>query len=65
MISPEEGRRALQMGDRYILQPDLATWGYKPPTMGRRLPDGFKYRSDSNEQWYTREQIKAILETDI
>jgi UDP-N-acetylglucosamine 4,6-dehydratase/5-epimerase len=65
MISPEEGRRALQMGDRYILQPDLATWGYKPPEGGRPVPDGFKYRSDTNEEWFTREEITAILETDI
>ena len=27
MISPEEGRRTLRIGDRYVLQPDLASWG--------------------------------------
>ena len=64
MISPEEGRRALQMGNRYVLQPDLATWGYTPPSDGQLLPDGFMYRSDSNDEWFTGEEIKAILETD-
>jgi UDP-N-acetylglucosamine 4,6-dehydratase (inverting) len=64
MISPEEGRRALQTGDRYVLQPDLATWGYTPP-VGDPIPDGFSYRSDTNEQWYTREDIAAVLESVI
>ena len=37
MISPEEGRRAVvvQDGKYFVLQPDLATWGYQPPA-GRR-----------------------------
>lgn len=64
MISPEEGRRALQMGGRYVLQPDLATWGYTPPT-GDPIPAGFAYRSDSNDQWYTRADIETFLEQDL
>ena len=56
MISPEEGRRALRLGDRYFVQPDLGTWGYRPPETASRCTDGFSYRSDSNDQWYTRER---------
>lgn len=41
MISPEEGRRALRLGDRYVLQPDLATWGYQSPTGGVPVAEGF------------------------
>ena len=50
MISPEEGRRALPLGDRYVVQPDLATWGYEPPGRRRaragrlRLPLGHQRR---------------------
>jgi UDP-N-acetylglucosamine 4,6-dehydratase/5-epimerase len=61
MISPEEGRRALRLGDRYLIQPDLATWGYQPPPEGEPVPDGFFYRSDSNQEWHTREDIEKIL----
>ena len=62
MISPEEGRRALRHGDRYIVQPDLATWGYSPPEDSVAIEHGFFYRSDSNDQWYTRDDIAKILE---
>lgn len=63
MISPEEGRRAMHHGDRFILQPDLATWGYTPPEDAEPVPAGFAYRSDDNDKWYTREHITRILES--
>jgi UDP-N-acetylglucosamine 4,6-dehydratase len=61
MISPEEGRRALQVGDRYLIQPDMGTWGYKPPDHTEPVPNGFFYRSDSNDQWFSRDDITEIL----
>ena len=39
MISAEEGRRALLIGDRYVLQPDLASWGYTAPKGGEAVPE--------------------------
>lgn len=64
MISPEEGRRALSVGNRYVLQPDLASWGYLPPAEARPVPDGFHFASDTNELWYSIEEIRKILESD-
>ncbi|GAA3147845.1 UDP-N-acetylglucosamine 4,6-dehydratase (inverting) [Kribbella aluminosa] len=64
MISPEEGRRALSLGNRFVLQPDLATWGYRPPADGNPVPGGFHYASDTNDQWYSIEEIRKILESD-
>jgi UDP-N-acetylglucosamine 4,6-dehydratase (inverting) len=64
MISPEEGRRALAIGNRFVLQPDLASWGYQPPADGIPVPDGFHYASDTNDQWYSIDEIRKILESD-
>jgi UDP-N-acetylglucosamine 4,6-dehydratase/5-epimerase len=63
MISPEEGRRALALpgGQYFMIQPDLATWGYAPPEGTSPVPSGFAYRSDANDQWYTRDDIAAII----
>jgi UDP-N-acetylglucosamine 4,6-dehydratase/5-epimerase len=63
MISAEEGRRALRHDDRYIIQPDLASWGYVPPTDSEPVPSGFHYRSDTNDQWYDADQIAQVLKT--
>jgi UDP-N-acetylglucosamine 4,6-dehydratase (inverting) len=65
MISAEEGRRALRVGDRYVLQPDLASWGYQAPANAEPVAAGFHYTSDTNEQWFTPAEITKILETDV
>ena len=65
MISAEEGRRALRVGDRYVLQPDLASWGYQPPANAEPVAAGFHYTSDTNEQWFTPQEITKLLETDV
>ncbi|WP_328525357.1 UDP-N-acetylglucosamine 4,6-dehydratase (inverting) [Kribbella sp. NBC_00359] len=65
MISPEEGRRALALGHRFVLQPDLASWGYLPPADGIPVADGFHYASDTNDLWYSIDEIRKILESDV
>lgn len=67
MISPEEGRRAVEIqdGKYFIIQPDLATWGYEPPADATPVAPGFFFRSDGNEEWYTQEQIAQIIEDGI
>ncbi|WP_328332658.1 UDP-N-acetylglucosamine 4,6-dehydratase (inverting) [Kribbella sp. NBC_00382] len=61
MISPEEGRRALSLGNRFVLQPDLASWGYVAPAEGTPVAEGFHYASDTNDQWYSIDEIRKIL----
>jgi UDP-N-acetylglucosamine 4,6-dehydratase len=65
MISPDEGRRALRLEDRFLVQPDLGSWGWVPPVEGAPVDDGFVYRSDSNDQWFTRERIAEIVASGI
>lgn len=63
MISPEEGRRAvsIQDGKYFVIQPDMASWGYSAPADAVPVPDGFAYRSDQNDTWYTQEEIAALV----
>jgi UDP-N-acetylglucosamine 4,6-dehydratase len=61
MISAEEGRRALRLGDRYVLQPTIATWGYKPPEHGESMPEGFSYRSDNNDLWLSIDDMRDLI----
>jgi FlaA1/EpsC-like NDP-sugar epimerase len=67
MISPEEGRRAVTVSDGkyFIIQPDLASWGYQVPAGSVPVPEGFAYRSDSNDQWYSQQEIAEIIEAGI
>ncbi|HEX4814855.1 MAG TPA: UDP-N-acetylglucosamine 4,6-dehydratase (inverting) [Nonomuraea sp.] len=61
MIGPDDGRRTLRLDDRYILQPTIATWGYAPPKTGELLPEGFAYRSDTNDQWLSVDDLRRMV----
>ena len=67
MISPEEGRRAVMVmdGKYFILEPELATWGYEPRADGVPVPEGFRCASDANDLWYDADDIRKILETEV
>lgn len=62
MISLDDARRTLRIGDRYVVLPTIANWGFVPPA-GEPLPEGFAYQSDSNDMWLDAEAIRAVLDT--
>ena len=61
MISSEDARRTLRRGDRYVVMPTLAEWGYTNTT-GDAVAEGFSYTSDTNDQWLSVEDLRALLE---
>ena len=62
MISLDDSRRTLRLGDRYVVLPTIANWGFTPPE-GDTLPEGFAYQSDSNEQWLGVDELRGVLES--
>ena len=60
MISEDDSRRTLLIGDRFVVNPVLAEWGYKVPT-GKKFPEGRAYRSDTNDLWMSIEDIKDMF----
>lgn len=65
MIALDDARRTLQLGDRYVVTPHLAGWGYSPPETGRPVSDAFCYQSNTNDEWLTVEEIRALLSNDV
>ncbi|TNE66502.1 MAG: UDP-N-acetylglucosamine 4,6-dehydratase (inverting) [Alphaproteobacteria bacterium] len=65
MITEHSASHTLDMGDRYVIDPEWSFWdrrdhvedGY--PTM----PEGFEYTSDKNDTWLTVEDLRAVLAT--
>lgn len=60
MISPEDARRTFAQPTRYIVPPTLAEWGFIDP-VGEIVPDGFSYSSNTNDQWLSVEDIRALM----
>jgi UDP-N-acetylglucosamine 4,6-dehydratase len=61
MIALDDSRRTVRLADRYVVQPTIATWGYTPPADGRPVPEGFSYRSDTNDLWLSVEDLRRLV----
>jgi UDP-N-acetylglucosamine 4,6-dehydratase len=61
MISPDDARRTVLIGDRYLVEPAHADWGFQSPISGTRVEEGFVYRSDTNDQWLTADEIRELV----
>lgn len=62
LIHEDEARAAIELDDMYVVQPSTELWfGHNWQGRGKPLPDGFRYASDTNPEWLTLEQIKAII----
>jgi len=62
MIAPDDSRRTLRLGDRYVIMPYVAGWGYEPPADGKPVEDGWAYRSDNNDLWLSVEELRDLAE---
>jgi UDP-N-acetylglucosamine 4,6-dehydratase len=60
MISADDSRRTVIAGDRYIVTPVVAEWGYSEPK-GERMPEGLAYQSNTNDLWMSEEEIRNFI----
>ena len=60
MISADDSRRTIVLGDRFIVMPVVAEWGYEPP-LGVAMQEGLAYRSDTNDAWMTKDDIRNFI----
>lgn len=63
MISEDDSRRTLLLDNRYVVLPTIADWGDFVVPAGDPLPDGFAYRSNTNDLWLSAADIQKLLET--
>jgi len=60
MISVDDSRRTISLGDRYVVNPVTADWGYSIP-LGVPMAEGTAYRSDTNTEWMSEENIREYI----
>ena len=57
LLSEDEARHAVEMDDCYVIAPMHPWWKNQPIPLGAPLPEGFRYASDTNDQWLTGDQL--------
>lgn len=63
MISADDSYRTIHQPERYVVKPTVQEWWFKEPA-GTPVEPGFTYRSDTNDLWMTKEDMRAILAED-
>jgi len=62
LLSEDEARNAVETDGMYVIQPSHPWWKRANWVHGRPLPQGFRYTSDSNQQWLSQEQLQELIE---
>lgn len=62
LISDDESRHTLELDDMFVVEPPGALWfGHGWEKDGRRLAEGYRYASDTNEAWMTVEELRSLI----
>lgn len=61
LLTEEEARHAKEFDKYFVIEPEFPFWKKDNFKNGNLLPKGFKYTSDTNKEWITKEQMKKIL----
>src|SRR6185295_18513977 len=61
LVSQDEARHTVAQEDMFVIYPEMPWWGEGIPLEGKKLPDGFTFMSDTNEQWLSIEELRRIV----
>ena len=61
LLTEEEARHTKDFGAYFLIEPEHPFWKKDNYREGTPLPEGFRYTSDTNDQWLTREELKNMV----
>lgn len=62
LVSEDEARSTIELQDMYVVQPTGTLWfGHEWESLGKPCPDGFRYASNTNDDWLDLEGVKAMV----
>ncbi|MBU6455412.1 MAG: UDP-N-acetylglucosamine 4,6-dehydratase (inverting) [Cyanobacteria bacterium REEB67] len=63
LVPRDESPWCLEFADRYVIQPSQLWWDAKELVKrgGKPVPEGFRYRSDVNDQWLTGDDLCKLI----
>lgn len=62
LMTEDEARHAREFGDYFVIYPEYHFWKEDFVSEGESCPEGFRYTSNGNNEWLTKEELKKIVE---
>jgi len=62
MITEDDARHTVEFDKYYVIQPQFPWWSRECVEDGKFLLNNFKYTSDTNTEWLTVEELRALVE---
>ena len=64
LITEDDSRTTVALGDRYVIEPPFGLANRADARAGAEpVPEGFRYASDTNEDWLGPEEMRRLIET--
>lgn len=61
MITEDDARATISLGDRYVLLPSFEEHKRGTPLLGQPVQERFRYASDTNDEWADPEMLRKML----
>ena len=62
MVSEDDARRTFETTDRFVITPVIQEWGQTSwSECGTPCPEGFSYRSNTNDRWLSVDEIRRLI----
>ena len=61
MVSESAARHSRDMGDYFVIHPEMEWSNPGEDWGGKELPDGFSYTSDRNDRWLSVEELRTLV----
>lgn len=62
LLTEDEARYGRELPDSFLIEPDNPFWEISKGKRGKLLPEGFRYTSENNAIWLTKNKLMKIIE---
>jgi len=62
LLTEEEAAHTREFDDYFVIKPEYPFWSRDNFIDGKPIPDGFRYSSDNNNRWISKDELREIIE---
>jgi len=61
LLTEDEAYHSKEFNESFVIEPEHSFWKKKNLIGGKLLPYGFRYTSENNKKWLTKDEILKII----